>query len=57
MYADFLPGALASGAYRAQPPAEVVGRSLKAIPDGLKRLRQGVSAKKLVVELQDLGDG
>lgn len=51
IYADFLPAALACGAYRAEPPAEIVGRGLDAIPGGLKQLSQGVSAKKLVVAL------
>jgi NADPH:quinone reductase-like Zn-dependent oxidoreductase len=49
IYADFLPTALAAGAYRAEPQAEVVGHGLEAIPAGLRRLRDGVSAKKLVV--------
>jgi NADPH:quinone reductase-like Zn-dependent oxidoreductase len=49
IYTDFLPAALATGAFRAEPPAEVVGSGLGAIPAGLQRLRNGVSAKKLVV--------
>jgi hypothetical protein len=49
IYADFLPSALATGAYRAEPPAEIVGHGLGAIPAGLRRLSKGVSAKKLVV--------
>ena len=52
IYADFLPTALASGAYQAAPPAEIVGDGLEAIPAGLKRLRRGVSARKLVVTIQ-----
>jgi hypothetical protein len=51
IYADFLPAALACGVYRAEPPAEIVGRGLDAIPGGLRQLSQGVSAKKLVVAL------
>jgi len=51
IYVDFLPAALAAGAYRAEPRAEIVGHGLSAIPAGLRRLRQGVSAKKLVVTL------
>ncbi len=51
VFVDFLPAALASGAYRSAPEAEIVGRGLEAIPAGLARLRQGVSAKKLVVAL------
>ena len=49
IYTDFLPTALATGAYRAEPQAEVVGHGLEAIPAGLQRLRKGVSAKKLVI--------
>jgi NADPH:quinone reductase-like Zn-dependent oxidoreductase len=51
IYKDFLPTALATGAYRAEPPAEVVGHGLTAIPGGLQRLRGGLSAKKLVVSI------
>ena len=51
IYRDFLPGALATGAFRSEPPAEVVGHGLGAIPTGLKQLSGGVSAKKLVVTL------
>ncbi|GAA1792506.1 zinc-binding alcohol dehydrogenase family protein [Actinomadura chokoriensis] len=49
IYADFLPTALATGAYRAAPDAVVVGHGLDRIPDALRQLRDGVSAKKLVV--------
>ncbi|MCO5997351.1 zinc-binding alcohol dehydrogenase family protein [Actinoallomurus sp. WRP9H-5] len=49
IYADFLPAALATGAYRAAPDATVVGDGLARIPDALRQLRGGVSAKKLVV--------
>ncbi|MBP0457965.1 zinc-binding alcohol dehydrogenase family protein [Streptomyces montanisoli] len=49
IYADFLPAALASGAYRAAPDATVVGDGLAHIPEALRRLRDGVSATKLVV--------
>jgi len=51
IYKDFLPAALATGAYRAEPPAEVVGHGLDAIPAGLQRLRKGVSAKKIVITI------
>lgn len=51
VFADFLPAALAGGAYRSAPEPEIVGRGLEAIPAGLARLRQGVSAKKFVVTL------
>lgn len=49
IYGDFLPAALATGAYRAAPDATVVGDGLDRIPDALRQLRGGVSAKKLVV--------
>ena len=51
IYADFLPAALACGAYRAAPEALVVGEGLEQIPNALDRLRKGVSASKLVVRL------
>ena len=51
IYVDFLPAALASGAYRAAPPATVVGHGLEAIPNAIKQLRGGVSATKLVVTI------
>ncbi|MDQ0811912.1 NADPH:quinone reductase-like Zn-dependent oxidoreductase [Streptomyces sp. B3I7] len=51
IYADFLPAALASGVFRAAPDASVVGHGLDAIPEALRQLKQGVSAKKLVVTL------
>jgi NADPH:quinone reductase-like Zn-dependent oxidoreductase len=51
IYADFLPTALATGAYRAEPPAEVIGQGLDKIPAALEQLRGGVSAKKLVVTI------
>jgi NADPH:quinone reductase-like Zn-dependent oxidoreductase len=49
IYNTFLPAALASGTYRAEPPAEVVGHGLDKIQEALTQLRKGVSAKKLVI--------
>lgn len=51
IYTDFLPAALAAGAYRAAPDASVVGDGLARIPAALQQLRDGVSATKLVVTL------
>lgn len=51
IYRDFLPGALARGAYAAMPAPEVVGHGLHCIPEALERQRRGVSARKLVVTL------
>ncbi|MEV1170627.1 zinc-binding alcohol dehydrogenase family protein [Nonomuraea sp. NPDC049784] len=51
IYVSFLPTALSTGAYRAAPDATVVGHGLAHIPDALQQLKNGVSAKKLVVTL------
>lgn len=51
IYADFLPAALATGAYRAAPKAVVLGDGLDAIPAAIEQLRKGVSASKLVVRV------
>lgn len=51
IYVGFLPTALSTGAYRAAPDATVVGHGLAHIPDALRQLKNGVSAKKLVVTL------
>jgi NADPH:quinone reductase-like Zn-dependent oxidoreductase len=49
IYVDFLPAALSSGTYRAAPGPLVVGDGLAQIPVGMKRLKAGVSAAKVVV--------
>ena len=49
IYSDFLPTALASGAYRAAPDATIAGAGLASIPDALAQLRGGISLTKLVV--------
>ena len=51
IYVDFLPVALATGAYRAAPEAVVVGEGLEQSPAAIDQLRKGVSAKKLVVRV------
>jgi NADPH:quinone reductase-like Zn-dependent oxidoreductase len=51
IYSGFLPAALASGAYHAEPVATVVGDGLASIPTALDRLRKGISATKLVVRI------
>lgn len=51
IFVDYLPGALASGAFRAAPDALVIGDGLVQIPVALDRLRHGVSAQKLVVRV------
>lgn len=44
---------LAKGTVRPSPEPEVIGRGLAAINRGLDRLHQGVSCRKLVVELAE----
>jgi NADPH:quinone reductase-like Zn-dependent oxidoreductase len=51
VFVDFLPQALAEGRYKPAPRAEVVGTGLESLQKGLGILREGVSAKKLVVTL------
>ena len=51
IYVDFLPQALASGAYVAAPDPLVVGHGLDQIPAALDAQKQGVSARKIVVTL------
>jgi NADPH:quinone reductase-like Zn-dependent oxidoreductase len=51
IYQDFLPRALAEGRYTPAPDPLVVGRGLDMIPTALRRQRQGVSARKVVVTL------
>jgi NADPH:quinone reductase-like Zn-dependent oxidoreductase len=51
IYADYLPSALAENTYRPAPRAVVVGKGLEQIPTALDRIRRGVSASKLVVQL------
>ena len=49
IYGDFLPDALADGRYQPAPAPLEAGTGLDAIPAALDRLRQGVSAQKVVV--------
>lgn len=47
----WLTPALANGSMRCMPEPEVVGKGLEHVQAALARQAQGVSAKKLVVEL------
>ena len=51
IYRDYLPNALASGAFRPAPPPRVVGDSLGEIQTAFDIHRKGVSATKIVVAL------
>ncbi|GAM90375.1 hypothetical protein ANO11243_084180 [Dothideomycetidae sp. 11243] len=52
IFAAFLPGALESGQFKAMPEPMVVGKGLESIQKGFDAHKAGVSAKKVVVELQ-----
>lgn len=51
VFHDFLAGALAGGKYTIAPKSEVVGEGLEALQGAMDILREGVSAKKIVVSL------
>jgi NADPH:quinone reductase-like Zn-dependent oxidoreductase len=51
IFRDYLGPALASGSFRAAPPAQVVGTSLHDIQKAFDIQRKGVSAAKIVVTL------
>ncbi|KAL7752931.1 hypothetical protein RI367_001381 [Sorochytrium milnesiophthora] len=51
IWSDFVTPALASGKLQCLPKPTVVGKGLEHINDALKKLKAGVSATKLVVEL------
>lgn len=51
IYQDFLPAALAVGAYQAAPEPRVIGHGLRHVPVALETQRSGVSATKIVVSL------
>lgn len=49
IFQDFLPQAIATGQFVANPQAEVVGNGIDKIQQALDRHKAGVSAKKVVV--------
>ena len=51
VYVDFLPTALAEGAYIAAPDPHVVRKGLEYIQAGFDLQKKGMSAKKVVVSL------
>ncbi|EKG22422.1 aflH/ adhA/ short chain alcohol dehydrogenase [Macrophomina phaseolina MS6] len=53
IWQDFVPRALQEGRLQPKPDPLVVGTGLDKIQDGLDALRAGVSAKKIVVKLQE----
>jgi hypothetical protein len=53
VYVDFLPAALARGLYVAAPEPQVVGNGLESIQTALEIQMKGVSAKKIIVTLEE----
>lgn len=51
VWVEFLPKALAEGTFRAAPKPLVVGKGLNNVQKALDRQKEGVSARKVVVEL------
>ncbi|KAK7946132.1 uncharacterized protein PG986_010453 [Apiospora aurea] len=51
IYEDFLPRALATGRFVAAPEPEIMEKGLEFVQTALDKLKRGVSAKKLVVEI------
>lgn len=49
IYRDFLPKAWEGGGYKVAPKVEVVGKGLESIQMAFDILKEGVSAKKIVV--------
>ncbi|KAI6785514.1 uncharacterized protein J7T54_007157 [Emericellopsis cladophorae] len=52
IFNGFVPKALAQGKLKAEPKAEIVGEGLEKVQAGLDKLRDGVSATKVVVRLK-----
>lgn len=51
VWVDFLPKALDMGSFIVAPDAQVVGKGLESIQDGMDLMIKGMSAKKAVVSL------
>lgn len=52
IWEDFVHGALVNGQLQAKPDPIVVGRGLESMQHALDIQMKGVSAKKVVVDLQ-----
>ncbi|MFB4352480.1 zinc-binding alcohol dehydrogenase family protein [Microbacterium sp. LS_15] len=57
IWGRYLPAALASGEHRPYPQARVAGRGLAAVQHAIDTLRDGVSAQKLVISLDEAQRG
>ncbi|KAK3107945.1 hypothetical protein LTR53_018003, partial [Teratosphaeriaceae sp. CCFEE 6253] len=51
IWEDYVTPALEAGKLRCLPPPQVVGKGLEAVQAGLDANKKGVSAKKVVIEL------
>jgi NADPH:quinone reductase-like Zn-dependent oxidoreductase len=51
IFEDYLPQALLQHQYQCSPRPSVVGHGLESLQEGVNRLKEGVSASKLVVTL------
>lgn len=51
LWAEFVPKALESGQLKCVPEPMIIGKGLESIQKGLDKNKEGVSAKKVVVEL------
>ena len=51
VWQKYVPKALAAGQLQTKPDPQVLEGGLKRVQDGIDLLREGVSAKKLVIEI------
>ena len=51
VWRDFVPEALENGRLKTKPDPVVIGTGMDKVQDGFDKLKAGVSAKKVVVEL------
>lgn len=51
IWGDYIPSALAKGAFQAKPDPLIISGGLNKVQDGMDILAKGVSAQKIVVEI------
>jgi D-arabinose 1-dehydrogenase-like Zn-dependent alcohol dehydrogenase len=51
IYKNFLPSAMEKGDFKAKPDPIVIGSGLEKVQEGMDKLKAGVSAGKVVIEL------
>jgi hypothetical protein len=49
---DYIPTALESGKFQAKPDPFIIKGGLAKVQDGVDMLKKGVSAKKIVIEIE-----